>query len=548
MSAPETKAPGGQTLVRRMARFSSATLISRILGYGRDASIAFAFGGGALTDTFYTAFRISNLLRRLLGEGALASSFIPVFSKAMKTDSPEQVQDFLSALFTTLLALLTLITGAGIIFAPQLTHVIAPGFEAHPDKFWMTVLLTRWTFPFFFFICLAALTAGVLNSLKQFFVPAVAPAMLSVAEIGYIFGVIPAAAWAFGHLSVEEQLVGLSIAAVVGGAGHWLALLPQYRRAGFRLKFRWQPRHPHSAEVVKLMLPAMIGLSVDQIDAFLNTVMATFLVDGSVTALYNSNRLMQLPLALFGIAIASVSLPTMADHTADRDYGRFAETINEALRMIVFMVLPAAVGLILLARPIIEMLFHHGKFTSRAAGLTVHALAGYCAGLIAYSGVKVLANAFYSLREPRIPVRVAAACVGLNVTCSLLLMGPLGVGGLALSTAIASWANAIWLFTLLRSRLKEHGTKLEAAGPCSLWTTLAKTAAACTGMALVLWAVRAHASRWPSALLAGGGVMVGAGVFLLLSHLLRIEERRSILHMLDVRFFRRSAAAAAASE
>jgi putative peptidoglycan lipid II flippase len=525
-----------------MARFTSATMISRVLGYVRDAAIAFAFGGEALTDTFYTAFRVSNLFRRLLGEGALGSSFIPVFSKALKTDSREEVQNFLNALFTTLTLILVLITAAGIVFAPQLTRLIAPGFESQPDKFEMTVLLTRWTFPFFLFICLAALSSGVLNSLKHFFVPAVAPAMLSVAEIGYVFAFLPAAALAFGRLSVEQQLVGLSVAAVVGGAGHWLVQLPQLFKEGFRLKFRWQPNHPHSKEVVSLMLPAMIGLSVDQIDAFLNTVMATFLADGAVTALYNSNRLMQLPLALFGIAAASVSLPAMADHTAEKEYGRFAETVNEALRMIVFMVLPAAVGLMALSHPIVELLFQHGKFSAAATSLTAQALVGYCAGLIAYSGVKVLANAFYALREPGTPVRVAAACVGLNVVMSLLLMGPLGVGGLALSTAIASSVNAVWLFIVLRSRLKIHGVLLETAGPCSLWTTFAKTGTACLGMGLALWAFLHASAEWSSVWKTLFGTIGGGLLFLALSRGLKIHERQSFQHLLDLRSVRRSAA------
>lgn len=519
-------------LARRVGRFSFATLISRILGYARDAAVAYTFGGGFLTDSFYTAFRVSNLFRRLLGEGALSSSFIPVFSKSLKTESKEEVQDFFSSFFTILLLILAFLTLVGIIFAPYLIQIIAPGFSDSPDKFGMTVLLTRWTFPFFLFISLAALMSGVLNSLKHFFLPAVAPAMLSVSEIGYVMIFIPVYAFFTKDFTMEQQIVGLSISAVVGGLCHFTVQLPQIYKEKFHLKLKWQWNHPHIIQVMRLMLPALIGLSVDQIDAFVNTICATYLTEGSVTALYNSNRIMQLPLALFGIAIASVSLSTMADHSAENNFEKLSETVNNALRIVIFTILPATVGLIALAHPICAFLFQHGQFTAEAAKLTSKALIGYSIGLVAYSSVKIVANAFYALQEPKTPVRIAMVCILLNVCLNILLMFPLGVGGLALGTSIASFVNAIWLFSLLRKRLKKHGVPpVESAGGKNLIVTLFKTLAASAGMFLYLWGFLKfiHCGVYWQVL---GGIAGGMIVFVFLSKILKIEERQSIKQML----------------
>ena len=511
-----------------MGRFTSATLISRVLGFARDALVAHIFGGEVLTDAFYTAFRTSNLLRGLLAEGAMSSSFIPVFSRALKHDSREEVQDFLNSTFTVLTTVLVAVVVLGMIFSRQLTHVVAPGFEANPAKFAMTVEITRWIFPFFLFICLSAFLSGALNSLKHFFVPAVAPAMLSVMQIAYLLGFAR-------RSSVETQMIGLAVAVVLGGAAHFLLQVPILRRDGFSLGWRWQWRHPHLLEVGKLMAPAIIGLSVDQVNGFVDTICASFLVRGSVTALYNSNRIMQLPLALFGIGVATVSLPTLSDHSADRDYAELNETLHASLRLMFFAVAPAAVGLILLARPVIVLLFQHGKFTPFATGLTVSALRYYCLGLLAYSAAKVLAGAFYSLHDTRTPVRIAAVSMLLNVVLNLLLMVPLGVGGLALATAISSWVNAAWLYVLLVGRMRGHleGTPGTGAG-MRLAAMSAKTLLACLVMGSFLWLLPRFGGSWPVFLQVLAGVAGGGALFLACSTLLGIREQRLVLSMLGL--------------
>lgn len=509
---------GSQVFARRVGRFSSATMVSRILGYVRDASVAHFFGGTLITDVFYTAFRASNLLRRLLGEGALSSAFVPVFSKSLKTDSKEEAQDFLNALFTSLIVILFVLTCAGVLFAPQITHVIAPGFRSDPAKFEMTVTLTRWMFPFFFFISLAAFLSGVLNSLKHFFLPAVAPAMLSVAEIVYLFLIMR-------HFPPEIQIVGLAVSVVAGGAAHFLVQTPSLFREKFRLGFRWDWGHPRSARVGKLMLPAVFGLSVDQINAFVNTICGTFLVHGSVTALYNSNRLMQLPLALFGVAAATVTLAALSDHSAEKNVQRFGETLGASLRMVVFIIIPATAGLMILARPIVKLLFEHGEFTAFATDLTTHALWGYTSGLLAYSCVKILANAFYALQEPRVPVRVAAFCMVVNVVLSVLLMRPLGVGGLAAAAAFSSWINAIWLFVKIRDRI---GGSIETkeilkTGLKSLFCTLV--------MSVFLFWISTKASFLGEIAHPLLGVVLGAAIFIGCAFALRMPEIRTILDM-----------------
>lgn len=507
-------------LARRAGRFSFATLISRTLGYARDAAVAHYFGGTGLTDAFYTAFRTSNLFRRLLGEGALSSSFVPVFSHALKRGSRLDAQRFLSSLFTTLCSVLLLITAAGMVFTPALTHLIAPGFAENEEKFRLTVELTRWIFPFFFFISLAALVTGVLNSLRHYFLPAAAPAMLSVCELVYLVCFMPA-------LTGDQKIIGLAVSVAAGGAAHFLVQIPSLLKENFKLSFRWEPAHPDSAQVGRLMLPAVIGLSVDQIDAFVNTICATYLAEGSVTALYNSNRLMQFPLALFGIAVATVSLTALSEYSAEKNYSKMGSTILESLRLVAFIVTPAAVGLMVLAHPIVKVLFEHGKFDPFSTHLTALALWGYCSGLLAYSSVKTLANSFYALHESKVPVRVAVACVGISVALNLALMRPFGVLGLSLATAAASWTNALWLFILIRKRLGAENMPLRELG-----VTFLKTGACALVMAAFLFWVKSFFSS--SVLQVLVGVPLGSALFLAAAVLLRMKECRSLLHMAGV--------------
>jgi putative peptidoglycan lipid II flippase len=500
-------------LARSAGIFTGATMLSRILGYIRDSMVANFFGAGAAADAFYAAFRISNLFRRLLGEGALSASFIPVFSEYAEKHGKEETQRFFNIMFTMLLCVLLVITLLGMLFAPQVTRLIAMGFERTPERFALTVSLTRYMFPFLLFISMAALITGVLNSFHSFFLPAVAPASLSIAEIGYILCVAP-------FLSPTNQIIGLAISVTIGGFAQFFVHVPALWEKGYHLALEWNPKHPGVHRVGKLMLPATLGLSVDQLNAFVDTICASFLVEGSITALYYSNRVMQLPLALFGIALSQVALPSMSASVARGSTPEVKETLNFALRLTLFMILPATTGLLVLGHPIVAVLFQHGKFTSEATTLTAWALDFFSIGLFAYAAVKILASAFYAYQNTRVPVIIAGVCVALNVILNIVFIKftPMGVGGLALATAIASWVNALALFTLLRK-------KIGLLGGRRIFVTTAKSALGCMAMALFCrFAMHQSELLRPLTVRLSVAIAGGSGVYLLFAKLLRMEE------------------------
>ncbi len=526
-------------LARSAGIFTGATLLSRILGYARDTMVAAYFGAGPAADAFYTAFRISNLFRRLLGEGALSASFVPVFSEYTQKQSHEETQRFLNTMFTTLLVILSIITLLGVVFAPQLTRLIARGFDPSSERFALTVTLTRYMFPFMLFICLAALITGVLNAFHSFFLPALAPACLSVAEMVYI-GFL----W-IAHLKGQNAIVGLAISVTVGGFSQFFVHVPALFKRDYTLAFCWNPKHEGVRRVGRLILPATLGVAADQVNAFVDTMMATFLSVGSVTALYYSNRVMQLPLALFGIALSQVALPTMSASVARGATEEVKETLNFSLRLTLFMILPATTGLILLGHPIVQVLFQYGKFSNEASALTSWALAAFSIGLFAYAAVKILAAAFYAYQTTRIPVTVASACVALNIVLNLgtlaarktlslshpewaeALNGRVGVACLALATSIASWVNATTLFVLLRKRLG-------VLGGHRIVRTILKSSVGCAAMGFFSWGIMhlnlsglsplATHERWARGVELTLAISGGAAIYMAFAKILRMEE------------------------
>jgi len=501
-------------MVRHAGSVSVATLISRVLGYVRDALVAAAFGGGHFTDAFYAAFRLPNLFRRILGEGPLTSAFVPVFTEHLVKHEEKDARVFFQTLFTTLFVALSVLVVLGVIFAPALTHAVALGFKADPEKFDLTVKLTRLMFPFLLFVCLAAIAAGALNALGTFFLPGLAPAMLSVAEIVFIFFFI--GLW-------DKPLEGLAVSAVVGGLLHFGILLPALKRKGYAPKWVWNPRHPGVMKVGAAIIPAVWGLSLDQINAFLDTICASFLIEGSVTALYNSNRLMQFPLALFGIATSIAALPTMSLYAVRGDHQSMKDTLNLALRVMLYMMLPATAGLIALGLPIVQVLFEHGRFTPEASRLTYHALAAYCLGLPAFAGVKIVVSAFYSMKDTRTPVRVATYCLLINMVGNLTLMWRFGVGGLALATTLASCANAGILLYLFRRKLGLLGGRL-------LLKSFVQSAVVSLLMAGLSWSLlhwTAGSLYWRVPVAVAAGALLYAAV----TWILGMEEQKHILRM-----------------
>lgn len=509
MNPPSTK---HRQLARSAGVFTGATLLSRILGYARDSLVANFFGAGIAADAFYAAFRISNLLRRALGEGALSASFIPIFSEYSAKHSHQKTQEFLNSVFTKLLTILIVVTVLGIVFAPEVTRLIAMGFEKTPERFALTVTLTRYMFPFLLFVSLAALLSGVLNALGVFFVPALAPASLSLIEIGYLLALAPS-------LSPDQQVVGLAMAVAIGGLGQLVINFPALWKKGFSLRWNWNPQHEGLRRVGKLMVPATVGISVDQVNTFVDTLCASFLATGAVTALYYANRVMQLPLALFGIALSQVALPSMSASVAKGDVREVKDTLNFALRLTLFMILPATTGLLLLGHPIVKVLFEHGLFGPEATRLTNGALLFFSIGLLAYASVKILASAFYAYQETRIPVTIAAGCVILNIVLNayFIKFTTMGVGGLALSTSVASWVNMLALYLMLRR-------KIGLLGGRRILRTCAKSLIACASLGVVsIFMIRLEFS-FPLFIRLLFAILLGSAAYLGTARLLRMEE------------------------
>ena len=504
-------------MTKYIGSVSAGTMLSRILGYVRDMLVGWIFGAGMAADAFYAAFRIPNLLRRLMGEGSLSSSFVPVFSEYLTQKDMKETQELYNVVFTALLVALTVVSAIGIIFAPQITRMIAYGFRSNPEKMQLTILLTRLLFPFLLFICLAALQLSVLNSLKLFFIAAVAPAFLSISEIGFVLGIAPL-------MIAEHRIVGLAIAVGMGGVMQFLSQVRAVRRCGFRFRPNFNFGHPGLRQIFFMMIPAMWGISMDQINAFVDTICASFLKEGSVTALYYSNRIMQLPLALFGLAVASVSLPLMSASASKKDTGEMKKILAFSVKISALAIIPAMAGLIVLGRPIIKLLFQHGRFDSAATALTNSALFFYSLGLPAYAITKIFVSSFYSMKETRVPVKIATLCMITNAVLNVTLMGPMGVGGLALATSFSAWLNSSLLFYFLRKRIGRVGGR--AILDCILRIT-----AATVGMSLCCYFTAYHLFH-RLILSVFGSIVIGAGVYVLLTKLLKIDEMDSILSIL----------------
>jgi putative peptidoglycan lipid II flippase len=441
-----------KTLAKNAGKTAFGTALSRILGYIRDMLVANVFGAGIFADAFYAAFRIPNLFRRLLGEGAFSAAFVPVFSEYLHTKEKTETQKFLNAVFTALLFILVVISVLGMFFAPLLVKIIALGFTNDPEKMQLTIELTRLMFPFILFICLAAFLLAALNTLHSFFIPAFAPSVLSFSEIFYMLAFAPA-------LVPGNQIKGLAASVIIGSVLHFFIQYPKLKSLGWNLKLHINFKHPGIKKIALLMIPSVIGLSVDQINAFVDNICASFLASGSITALYYSNRLMQLPLAIFGLAFATVSLPVMSKAYAQKDMTTLKNSLGYSVRFTIFILLPAATGLIVIGLPVVKLLFEHGRFNSLASLMTNNALFYYSLGLPAYALARIFTNAFYAFQDTKTPVKIAMVAMILHIILCILLMRTMGIGGLALATAAASYFNFILLTVYLKKRIGKLGLK-----------------------------------------------------------------------------------------
>ena len=469
--------------MRNTAVVGLMTFLSRVLGLVRDMVFARAIGVGAGMDAFLVAFKIPNLLRRLFGEGAFSLAFVPVLADYKSNRDHGEVQGLVNRVFGTLAGILLLLSVIGSLASPLLVMLVAPGFIDTPEQFSLTGDMLRVTFPYILFISLVAFGGGILNTYDRFALPALAPVLLNVALI---------TAALFGDAWFEVHVMALAWAVFAGGVIQLLLILPGLARLRLLPRPRWDWHDSGVRRILKLMAPAVLGSSVAQINILFDTLIASFLVTGSISWLYYSDRMMEFPLGVFGVALGTVILPSLSKSHAARSPQEFAATLDRALRWVLLLGVPATLGLILLAEPILITLFQYRAFTAHDADMAALSLMAYAVGLPAFILVKVLAPAFYSREDARTPVRIGIIAMLSNMGFNVLLVAPMvyfGVtgphAGLALATALSGWQNAAMLYR----RLRREGVYAPLAG----WgRVLGRIAVAGAAMALLLvWAVPA---------------------------------------------------------
>jgi len=449
----------------------SATLLSRILGYVRDAVIAWYFGAGMNSDAFIAAFRIPNLLRKLLGEGSISNAFVPVLTNYLAKDGKEEAFRLARSALWIFSILLAVVSVCGIILSPLIVKIIAPGFVDFPGKISLTVVLTRIMFPYIFFIGLVALCMGILNVFGHFATPALAPVLLNLAMITSVFFLCP-------HFS--QPVLGLAVGVMIGGVLQLALQLPAMFRKGFILRQHAPLFHPGLRKIGRLLPPVIIGGAVYQINVLVGTLLGSFLQEGRVTVLYFADRLVQFPLGIFAIAAATAVLPSLSRQAASNDIAALKNTFNYSVRFTLFLTIPSMVGLIILREPIITLLFQRGEFGLQAVRLTARALLYYAIGLWAFSAVRIVAATFFALQDTRTPVIMATVSILANMVLGVVLMGPLDHGGLALATSLASILNLGLLVYALRKRLGSLGWRRIARSTC-------KTLGSAAIMGAVVW-------------------------------------------------------------
>jgi putative peptidoglycan lipid II flippase len=439
------------SLAAATTKVGSFTLLSRLLGFMRDLVIARVFGADAGTDAFFVAFKIPNLMRRLFAEGAFSMAFVPLLNEYRERRGGQELKGFIDAVAGALGVVLLLVTLLGILAAPLLVLVFAPGFTDEPGQRELTVAMLRLTFPYVLFISLTAFAGGILNTFERFGVPAFTPVLLNLCLIGCALWLAP---------QMDRPIIALAWGVLIAGLAQLAFQIPFLARLGLLPRPRLDLRDPGVQRTVRLMGPALFGASVGQINLLINTILASFLISGSISWLYYSDRLMEFPMGLLGVALGTVILPRLSQRHAAEDPTAFSATLDWGLRWLLLLGVPAALGLLLLAGPIIVTLFYTGEptgaadggFSARDARMTSESLMAYAPGLVGFIGIKVLAPGFYARQEMMAPVRIAVIAMAVNIAASLALMVPLGHTGLALATTLSGLANAgLLLVGLMRA-------------------------------------------------------------------------------------------------
>jgi putative peptidoglycan lipid II flippase len=508
-------------LARSVGLISLATMASRLLGVGREVVLAATFGAGTQMDAFNVAFRVPNLLRDLFAEGAMTAAFVPTFTRTLTTRDREAAWRLGNLVINALVIVTGVLVLAGIVLAEPITRAIAPEYAHIPGKLELTAQLTRVMLPFLPMIAVAVAAMGMLNALHRFFIPSLSPAMFNVATILcalFLAPVMPR----FG----QEPIMAIAIGTLLGGLGQIVLQWPLLRKEGYRYRPLVKFRDSDLGEVLRLMIPGAIGLGAVQINVLVNTYLASSQQEGAVSWLNYAFRLMYLPIGLFGVSIATAALPDISRQAAAADLAAIRRTVSRGMRLMLMLNVPATFGLIVMADPIVALIYERNQFTSVDTIATAAALMFYAPGLVGYSAVKIASPTFYSLRNSRTPVAVSALSVAVNLGLNVMFVWALDLGYsfLALGTALAALFNATLLLYLLRRRL--GGLDGRHVAVAALKIGVASTLMAVAARALWEYLVGA----WPGdgeilrLLRVGAAIGGGLAVLALASRLLGIEE------------------------
>ena len=512
-------------MTRSAAVVGGATLASRITGLFRDVILAWVLGASMPADAFFAAFRIPNFLRRIFAEGSLSAAFIPVLTEVQTREGRPSAFRLSSIILNWLVLVLLVISAAGVAFAPQLVHIMTPGWVQHPEKFTLTVELTRIMFPYILLISVAALAMGVLNVQGHFFSPAFAPVLLNLAMISSVV---------FALWARQEATRIIAIGVLLGGLAQILLQAAPLWRRGYRYRWGLAPQDIHLRRVGGLFLPSLIGSTVYQVNMVVIQVLASLLPHGSLSYLFYADRLMEFPLGVFAIAVGTVALPALSRHAARQEMPAFRETLAFAFRQVTLIMVPATVGLIVLREPLMSVIFQRGRFDPLATQMSAQALLWYSVGLWFVAQIRVVAPAFYALKDTATPMKAAVAAIGANVLLSVLLMAPLAHGGLALAISLSAMVQLAILLWKMRPMLAK-GDWGRMLGP------IGKVIFASGIMGFLCWLV-VSGLDWTGPtpfltkiLFLGASLMLGVVVYGLLLHLLRVKEFRDLIQAFRAR-------------
>ena len=511
-------------ILKSASVISMVTIVSRVLGYVRDQRIALLLGTSLAADSFVLAYRIPNLFRRLVAEGTMTASVIPVFTTYMKEKSKEEVWEFANRLFWTMALVLAVITVLGMVFSPAVVHTFTSSSDksVHWDE---AIALNRIIFPYLFFIGLAALAMGILNCFHIFGLPAATPVVLNLSIILFSMGVV--------YRYFRDPAISLAVGVLVGGAMQFLIQVPKLVQQGMNFKFGISFSHPGIRDIARLTIPRFFGIGIAQINLFFDIYFASAakMPRGSLTAIYLADRVMELVLGGYAIAVATAILPMMSHQAAANDFPALKKTLNFSVRIVAFITIPAALGLMIMREPIIRVLFQHGQFMAESTRLTARALLYFAVGLPALASVKLIVPAFYSTKDTRTPVIVAFFSmfinIGLNIIFLRFLFARVQNGGPALATSLAAMFDFFALFLVFRLR---HGS----LGMSRIMISVAKISACAAIMGVACWmgvhytAFAAHSSLFVQVGIFGGMITGATALYLGLAWIFRCHEIEEI--------------------